>query len=391
MPGEQKVEAGKSVDDYALKAKDSGASVAAPTLAYQPRDPRGYRPAMALIGCGGISKAHLDAYQKAGYNVVALCDLGAANAERRRDEFFPQAQIFTDARQVLLRPDIEVVDIATHPGDRVSLIRRALEAGKHVLSQKPFVLDLETGEELADLADAQGVRLAVNQNGRWAPHFSWMREAVRAGHIGELVSLHARVHWDHTWIAGTPFERIHDIVLYDFAIHWFDFAATILSASKVRATRIYATRSRASGQTIEPPMLAQVAFEFPGGQGSLAFDAALPFGSRDETFLGGTRGTLFSTGPDLGTQRVSLTNAQGVAIPVLEGQWFNDGLHGTMAELLCAIEENREPMNSARDNLESLALCFAAIASAGDNEPKVPGQVRRLPPGSVPDQMHRTR
>lgn len=381
----------KSPDDYALKARGSVSAVEAPDLPYQPRDPASYRPAIGLIGCGGITHAHLGAYKQAGYNVVALCDLTPAKAELRRDEFFPQAEVYEDAAQVLERPDIEVLDIATHPGDRVSLMRRALEAGKHVLSQKPFVLDLETGEELANLADTQNVRLAVNQNGRWAPHFSWMRQAVQAGHVGELMSLHTRVHWDHTWIAGTPFERIRDVVLYDFAIHWFDFAATILNASNTPATRIYASRSRAAGQSIEPPMLAQVAFEFEGGQGSMAFDAALPFGSRDETLIGGTRGTLYSSGPDLSTQSVSLVTAAGVAEPSLQGQWFNEGFHGAMAELLCAIEEGREPMNSARNNLGSLALCFAAIASASDGEPKVPGQVRTLPEGSVPHRMHGSR
>jgi hypothetical protein len=50
-----------------------------------------------------------------------------------------------------------------------------------------------------------------------------------------------------------------------------------------------------------------------------------------------------------------------------------------MGELLCAIEENREPMNSARDNLKSLALCFAAIAAAHDGAAKRPGDVRKLP------------
>lgn len=389
MAAEIKVEV--SADDYALKARGSGAQIDAPDLPYQPRGPERYRPAIGLIGCGGISQAHLGAYKEAGYNVVVLCDKIESNAQRRRDEFFPHAQVTTEARQVLERPDIEVVDIATHPGDRVALIRGALQSGKHVLSQKPFVLDLDTGAELADLADAQGVRLAVNQNGRWAPHFSWMREAVRMGLVGELMSLHTRVHWDHSWIAGTPFERIRDIVLYDFAIHWFDFAATILNASDVQATKIYASRSRAVGQSIEPPLLAQVAFEFEGGQGSMAFDAALPFGSRDETLIGGTRGTLYSTGPDLGTQHVSLTTEAGVANPKLEGKWFNDGFLGTMAELLLSIEQDREPTNSARNNLQSLALCFAAIASASDGEPRVPGQIRRLPPGSVPDKMHGAR
>jgi hypothetical protein len=50
-----------------------------------------------------------------------------------------------------------------------------------------------------------------------------------------------------------------------------------------------------------------------------------------------------------------------------------------MAELLLAVEQRREPSNSARDNLKSLALCFAACASARRGEPMVPGTVRRLP------------
>ena len=72
-----------------------------------------------------------------------------------------------------------MLDIATHPPDRVPLIKAALNARKHVLSQKPFVLDFDTGEKLADLADKKGVKLAVNQNGRWAPHFSYIRHAVQ--------------------------------------------------------------------------------------------------------------------------------------------------------------------------------------------------------------------
>jgi hypothetical protein len=50
-----------------------------------------------------------------------------------------------------------------------------------------------------------------------------------------------------------------------------------------------------------------------------------------------------------------------------------------MAELLAAIAENREPTHNARNNLASLALCFAAVASADRGEPVKPGTVRRLP------------
>jgi predicted dehydrogenase len=62
------------------------------------------------------------------------------------------------------------------------------------------------------------------------------------------------------------------------------------------------------------------------------------------------------------------------------GKWFNDGFRGAMGELLCAIEENREPSNSARDNLRSLALCFAAVKSADTGKSQIPGKIRRLSP-----------
>jgi len=369
-------------DDYSLSGKAMEKRLAAPDLPYQPRDPEGYRPAIGMIACGGITETHCKAYTKAGYNVVALCDLIEERAVKRQKVFFPDAVVTTDYREILARPEIEVVDIATHPRERLPLIEAALRAGKHVLSQKPFVLDLDQGERLVRLAEEQGVRLAVNQNGRWAPHFSYIRHAVKSGIIGDLISVHMGVHWDHSWTKGTPFEKIHDLVLYDFAIHWFDILSHLLGDRKVH--RVTASRSRAIGQPIAPPLLAQAIVEFEGGQASLVFDAYLKYGSQDRTFVGGAAGTLSSTGPNLGEQTVTLTTAEGSASPELEGNWFTDGFHGTMGELLCAIAENREPVNSARENLRSLALCFAAIASAADGQPRVPGEVRRLPKGSAP-------
>jgi hypothetical protein len=58
-----------------------------------------------------------------------------------------------------------------------------------------------------------------------------------------------------------------------------------------------------------------------------------------------------------------------VARPRLTGAWFNDGFAGAMGELLCAIEDGREPLNSARGNLFSLKLCLAALRSAESGIP----------------------
>ena len=362
-------------DTYALTAAET-TRVDAPRLDYRPPHPLTYRPRIALIGAGGISAAHLDAYRTAGFDIAVICSRTLANAVSRRDAFFPQAIATDNYDEVLNDPTIEVVDITTHPAERVALIEAALKAGKHVLSQKPFVLDLDTGEELVRLAGENGVLLAVNQNGRWAPHLSYMREAVRTGLIGDLISCHIAIHWDHSWIKGTAFEEIEDLVFYDFAIHWFDFLASIAGD---RARSVFAMKARARGQEVAPPLLAECLVQLDGGQASLVFDAATRFGPQDTTYIAGTLGSLSSTGPDLGRQRVTLTTEAGRAEPELEGQWFNDGFRGAMGALLCAIEEGREPLNAASGNLKSLGLAFSAIESARTGKLVEVSTVRRLP------------
>ncbi len=288
-----------SAQDYALVAADV-AEVPAPNLPYQPPMPRDRSAAIALVGAGGISAAHLDAYRKHGLNVVAICSRDVARAAARRDAYFPSARVADDYESLLADREIQVLDITTHADVRAHLMRRALAAGKHVLSQKPFVTDLATGRELVAEAEARGLKLAVNQNGRWAPHLSWMREAVRAGLVGEVTAVHAHIRWNHGWVAGTPFDAMDDLVLHDFGIHWFDFLASIIHA---RAREVRATTARALGQSARPPLLAQALVAFAGGQASLVFDGATAFGAHDATVVIGDKGTLFSQGPDLGRQR----------------------------------------------------------------------------------------
>lgn len=363
--------------DYTCQARPAGEQVEAPQLPYRPSNPRSYRPNIGLIACGAVTTTHLQAYKAAGYSVVALCDCMRQRAEERRRDFYPEARVYTDYRDVLKRDDVQVVDIALHAPQRHPIIRAALNAGKHVLSQKPFVLDLDTGLELVELAEKKNLRLAVNQNGRFAPHFAYMRHAIAEGLIGTPMSAHIHIHWDHNWIVATAFDQVHHVILHDFAIHWFDILCCFMGQRQPR--RVFATLARSPSQKAKPPLLGQALVEYDNAQASLVFDGDTRFGQEDRTFVAGNHGSIQSCGPDLSHQQVTLFTARGVARPRLEGNWFPDGFHGTMAELLCSIEENREPLNSARNNLRSLALCFAAVASAETGQPQVPGQVRRLP------------
>jgi len=365
----------KKNSSYNAMGKEVDATFDAPKLAYEPPRPKKYNPPIGLIGCGGISASHLAAYKEQGYNVVALCDLIPERAEKRRSEFFPHAKTYVDYKQLLKHDDIEVVDIATHPQDRAYLVPAALDAGKHTLSQKPFVLSLDTGEKFVELAAKKGVTLAVNQNGRWAPYFSWMRQAVAKGLLGEVFAAHLACHWSHEWIKDTHFNRVHHIVLYDYAIHYFDMVRCLTQGRA--AKRVFSTLTPASHQQARPPLLGQSVIEFDGAQASLQFDAAVNFDSFESVFVGGTKGTLQATGGSCDARNITLRTAKGRATPTLTGTWFREGFKGSMGELLQSIEQKRTPNNNAADNLKSLALCFAAVASAESGKPEIVGKVRK--------------
>jgi predicted dehydrogenase len=350
-------------DNYALKAGDDS-TTAAPALLYQPPMPKSFHSEIGLLGCGGITEHHLKAYRDAGWDVVALYDLNPAAAEKRRAEFYPDAKVCTSPTELLATPGLTVVDIATHPAVRGPLIEQAIAAGKHVLSQKPFVLDLAEGQRLVALAAKAGVKLAVNQNGRWAPYFSYIRQATRTGLIGEVSSVDMALNWDHTWTAGTEFEKIHHLVLYDFAIHWIDAACTFFGGSP--AESVYASLAQAPGQPIKPPLVASVIATFPRGMATLSFNGCSRFAPLEHCSVVGSAGTIQGAGAICGIKSLDLTTAAGTARAELTGAWFPDGFRGTMGELLCAIEENREPENGAAANLNSLAVCFAAMKSADE-------------------------
>lgn len=363
-------------DDKNYELKQAAATrVEAPELSYRPNRPKSYVPRIGLIGCGGISKIHLAAYRAYEWNVVALCDLKRSAAEERQKEFYPEAEIFEDYQALLKRDDIDVVDIALHPKPRLPVIEAALNAGKHVLSQKPFALDLDDAQRLADLADEKRLKLAVNQNGRWAPYVSYALQAIRDGLIGDVQSVNIAINWDHTWCKDTPFEKIHHLILYDFAIHWFDMAHQFFNGK--RLLNVYAHTNYVNGQDMKPPMLAAATLAYESGIANLLFDAHSKFGSQESISISGSEGAFRASGSNCACDRISLFSKGTESHPKLEGKWFVEGFAGTMGELLCAIEEDREPVNSARNNIGSLQTCFAAIQSANTGKPVNPDRPTR--------------
>jgi predicted dehydrogenase len=108
---------------------------------------------------------------------------------------------------------------------------------------------------------------------------------------------------------------------------------------------------------------------FPSGLASLAFNGCSRHSPAETCTIVGSLGTLRASGGICSPARVEVATVDGTAHAYLVGSWFPDGFRGTMGELLCSIEENREPQNSAADILKSLSICLGAMKSADEDRP----------------------
>lgn len=338
-----------------------------------PRFPAGRR-GVAVLGYGSIAaSAHMPAYEQHGIGVVGVCGRPGRTADVQ--ERFPfVGRVYQDATELLADTAVRVVDIATGPDGRTELVRRCLEAGKHVLAQKPVTLDiaeLPVLEELAREAFARGLRVAVNHNGRWAPPWRLTSLMLRQGRVGQVVGV-THVH-DKALppLTGTPFDRIEHMLLTDYLLHWIDITRCWLldglGQGQGKVCRVLAVDSRLPGQPPESlnPWSATIVLQAVSGAtatiripgSGVASTPGCPF------WVHGTEGTLRGS-VLMDSDRLSLDDGRSERELPLSGAWFVDGFAGAMGDLLCAVDEDREPESSLTSAIGSLQLMFAARDSA---------------------------
>ncbi|MDF3980854.1 oxidoreductase [Luteibacter sp. PPL554] len=156
----------------------------------------------------------------------------AAIGSRRRDDIrrdFPEARAYDDPRDLIADPAIELIVIATPNDSHASLAHAALEAGKHVVVDKPFTLDAASADALIDLARRHGRTLSVFQNRRWDNDFLTVRRLVDDGRLGEVAYYEA--HFDRFRPEIKPGWRESETpgagLLYDLGAHLIDQALVL--------------------------------------------------------------------------------------------------------------------------------------------------------------------
>jgi predicted dehydrogenase len=148
---------------------------------------------VAIIGCGQIAlQNHFPGIRlHPEGEVVALCDTQPAAVDRAARDW-DIALTATDPQQLFDRDDIDAVVIATPNFTHVPLATAALEAGKHVLCEKPIAMNAGEARQLANRADASGLRHMTAFTYRFVPAYRYVAHRVKQGDLGELVHFRAQ-------------------------------------------------------------------------------------------------------------------------------------------------------------------------------------------------------
>lgn len=155
---------------------------------------------IAIIGTGAIASFHIEAYKKFPdrCRIVALCDMYPEKAERLNEKYQLSAEVVSDYTALLKRNDIDLISVCTPPYTHAGISIDFLDAGKHVLVEKPMASSLEECDAMNKAAEKSGKVLSVVAQNRFTNPMMKLKSVLESKLIGSVV--HAQV--DSFWWRG---------------------------------------------------------------------------------------------------------------------------------------------------------------------------------------------
>ena len=144
---------------------------------------------VGIIGCGGIANGkHMPSLQKVeNCQMTAFCDLIAERAEEAAAVYgTPEAAVYTDYRELLKDPTIDVVHVCTPNRSHSEITVAALEAGKHVMCEKPMAINSAEAKKMLDAAKKSGKLLTIGYQNRFRADSLYMKAEAEAGVFGKI-------------------------------------------------------------------------------------------------------------------------------------------------------------------------------------------------------------
>lgn len=329
-----------------------------------------------LIGCGRVAPRHAQSLgELAGARLIAVADVVESRAARFAKDY--QAEIYADYRHLLERRDVDVVSICTPSGMHAQMAIDAMQAGKHVVVEKPMALSLRDADRMIATAQAMGVQLCVVLQNRYNPPMQDLRRVVDEGKLGRLLLGNATVRWyrpqeyyDDGWHGTWAMDGgalMNQSIHHIDALQWFMgdvesvFAYTATLAHQMEAEDVGVVALRFSSGALGT--VEGSTFTFPENlEGSITL-----FGERGSVKIGGTalnRKAIWKIEGEIEHERELLTRDQ-VDPPSVYG--FSH--KAVIADMIAALRENRAPRTNGAEARKSVALVLAMYESAYTGKP----------------------
>ena len=322
---------------------------------------------VAVIGLGTMGAAHLEAWMAVpDVKVVAVC----SRDQVKGGEFAARcgAQAFTSFEVMCEQVDFSVADICLPTHLHPAFIRKAAEAGKHVVCEKPLALLPDEAEQCIQLCAQRGVKLMVGHDLRFCPEYRQAHDRIAAGELGQvgIVRMSRRSHYPFgtdNWYADAS--RSGGVIM-DLLIHDLDWLLwTFGPASRVTALKV--GRDAASG----PLEYALIAIRFKNGTIAHVEGSWAHADFRSSFEISGTKGMLvedmMDSIPLTVIKRADSKAASGVAVP--EMTLNRNPYEVELAHFADCIRDGAEPIITPLDALRAVELARAAVISAETGQP----------------------
>jgi predicted dehydrogenase len=327
----------------------------------------------ALIGCGFVSRFHLEAWSRVPQaQLVALCDLDPQRLEQAA-ALAPHAKTYTSAAELFAKEEeLDFVEICTQPESHCELVDLAARHGVDILCQKPAALVRSDFRDMIDACISAGVRLMIHENWRFRPWYRAMRGLIDSGAIGRPIRVRIAHHDMRALRSGGYDDQSYQatmrrLILMDMGCHLIDTARYLIGEIQT----VSATIGRFSRNNLGEDV-AMLAVYFAGGAlGWLDFswcaapDQARPEWALNETFAEGSAGTLRLL-TDGSLELISPSGAREhhpVSLPA-DDRVYVEGYAATQRHFIDGLLTGAEHETRAADNLKTMDVVWAAYRSA---------------------------
>jgi predicted dehydrogenase len=332
----------------------------------------------AIVGCGVIAPTHARSIEELpGARLAAVCDIVPERAQALARDF--PADVYTDAAEMLRRPDLDAVVVTTPSGLHAEIGVAAARAGKHVLVEKPMDVTLEQADALITVCGQAGVKLAVISQHRFDPAVEGLKAAVNAGELGRLNFGGSHTKWyrsqeyyDSGGWRGT-WELDGGGALINQSIHYVDLLQYILGPVE----ELSAYTATLAHARIEVEDVAVAALKFRSGALGLLEGSTIAYpGYYARLDVYGSDGSVV-----IENDQVAAWNLRsGEPCPVkaeatgfIGGTSSKDIWHHAhrrqIADLIEAIRDDRPPLVDGAEGRKPLEIVLAVYESARSGRP----------------------